>query len=306
MALESDFFFVSLEMKKYHINMLKQLKHNGLVNKITSILIFVSVFSTLFLPSCTKETISEFPAMSISDFTGTIWRLQSVSTIDTSTPVPQQMLLDRNWLRFYPDGSMEGFGENYAILGRYSLSGDRISFSLVKPDSARLDHDIFCTYLLSVKYLATPEGGLKLSTPKNNVMNFVAVKDSIWKNSWRWVETRSGIDEMGGTPQSAGFEVVVDFSDTAFVFYKNEQEVARGRYMLQNTRLSDCLGENSSMVRAIIVDEELTSWISISTNALVTIPSPSIVSYEITPDGRIILSLRENSCAGSLYIFEKM
>ena len=286
--------------------MLKRLKHSRLASKITSILILVSVLSALFVSSCTKEIIGEFPSMSFSDFTGTIWRLQNVSTIDTSTPVPQQMLLDRNWVRFYSDGTMEGFGENYAILGRYSLSGDRISFSFVKPDSARQAHDIFCAYLLSVKYVATPEGRLKLSTPKGNMMNFFAVKDSVWKNSWRWVETRSGIDEMGGTPQSAGFEAIVDFSDTAFVFYKNNEEVARGRYLLQNTRVSDCLGENASMVRAIIVDEELTSWISIATNALVTIPSPSIVSYEISPDGRIILSLRENSCAGSLYIFEKM
>ena len=286
--------------------MLKTIKTNILHFLSTRMSIFAFAVLALLVPSCTKETNDAHSSVTPSDFTGTIWRLQSISTFDTNAPLSQQTLLDRDWLLFHPDGTMEGFGEYHAIAGTYTLSDDKIGLTFAQPDSARLSQDVFCLYALSAKRVATHDGRFALSTPDGIVMTFVAVEDNILENRWRWVETRAGIDDMGGTPQSAGLEAVVAFSDTTFVFYKDEQEVVRGSYRLQNTRVSDCIGETSGMARAITIDMDVSNLISVATNALVTIPCPSIITYEIQPDGRILLSLRENTCAGYLYIFEKM
>ena len=286
--------------------MLKLLKNNISHSLSTGMAFVLFAVLALLVPSCTKETNDAPRSVTPSDFTGTIWRLQSISTSDTNAPLPQQTLLDRDWLLFHPDGTVEGFGEYHAIAGTYTLSDDKIGLTFAQPDSARISQDIFCLYALSANRVATPDGRLALSTPDGSVMDFIAVQDNVLENRWRWVETRAGIAGMGGTPQSAGFEAVVAFSDTTFVFYKDEEEVARGRYLLQNTRVSDCIGETSGMARAITIDMGGSTQISIATNALVTIPCPSIITYEIQPDGRIMLSLSENTCAGFLYIFEKM
>jgi hypothetical protein len=286
--------------------MLKTLENNISHSLSTGMAIVAFAVLALLVPSCTKETNDAHSSVTTSDFTGTIWRLQSISTSDTNAPLPQQTLLDRDWLLFHPDGTVEGFGEYHAIVGTYTLSDDKIALSFAQPDSARLSQDVFCLYALSANRVATSDDRLTLSAPDGYVMDFVAVEDDILENRWRWVETRAGIDGMGGTPQSAGLEAVVAFGDTTFVFYKDEQEVARGSYRLQNTRVSDCIGETSGMARAITIDMDVSNLISVATNALVTIPCPSIITYEILPDGRILLSLRENTCAGYLYIFEKM
>lgn len=295
-----------MELEQKRINMLKQLKHSELTNKITSILILFFAVSVLFLQSCTKETTEEFSAMSLSDFTGTIWRLQSISSPDSSIQLPQRTLLDRNWLRFNSNGTLVGFGDSYTFIGTYTLSGNEIDMSFVLLDSIPYDQDIFCLYAHSTNIVATPEGRLTLSSPDGMEMTFIPVKNNVLKDRWRWVETRNGLEDMGSTPQTAGFEAMVEFGDSTFVFYKDQQEVASGDYRLQNTLISDCLGVRAEISRAISIDYEITCNINIATNALVTIPSPSILTYEITPDGRIILSLRENTCAGYLYIFEKM
>lgn len=124
---------------------------------------------------------------------------------------------------------------------------------------------------------------------------------------WLWTETKGSVQLADATPQSAGFEVAIDILDTLITVYKDGVPVASGGFQIMLWDGTSCspdeLLEDGFLLQ---VGSDFSLTVSLATNALLTIPVQSVVSYEENDSGELLMHLHETTCGGFSYIFRKI
>lgn len=277
--------------------------------------IVVFAFAMCVFSACTKEPSyghnTELPPPLVADSVlhGNVWRMVYMYDTAGDRLSPGSSLIERCWLRFLPDGTLQGYGASTRIEGTYTRNGNDFEINIpFLSQTIESEPDPFCNYLATMQYmLITNQGELLLQCPNGGGrMCFVPVPDNVLPGSWQWVETHGSIEGAGGTPQTAGFHVTAHFADSLLTVIKNADTLVSTPYRVQNARVSDCLNVPAgALLRALLVDIEASNGIANATNALVTIPYEGIVNFEMDSVGHVYMNLRENSCAGFMYRFCK-
>ncbi len=276
----------------------------------------VSVFAMCVFSACTKDqsngdyTGLPSPLVADSVLHSNVWRMVYMYDTAGERRAPGSSLIERCWLRFLPDGTLQGYGASTRIDGSYTRNGNCFEISIpFLSQSIEFEPDPFCDYLATMQHmLITKQGELLLQCRNGGgKMCFVAVPDNVLPGSWQWVETHGSIEGAGGTPRTAGFHVSAHFADSLLIVLKNADTLVSTPYRVQNAHVSDCLNAPAgALLRALLVDIEASNSIANATNALVTIPYEGIVNFEMDSVGHIYMNLRENSCAGFMYRFQKL
>ena len=124
---------------------------------------------------------------------------------------------------------------------------------------------------------------------------------------WQWTETKGSVQMADASPQLAGFEVSMDIFDTLITVYKDGVEVASDSFKILLSDGTSCspdeLLEDEFLLQ---VSNDFNLAVSLATNAMLTIPVQSVVSYEENENGDLFMSLHETTCAGFTYIFRKI
>ena len=124
---------------------------------------------------------------------------------------------------------------------------------------------------------------------------------------WQWTETKGSVQMADASPQLAGFEVSMDIFDTLITVYKDGVEVASDSFKILLSDGTSCspdeLLEDEFLLQ---VSSDFNLVVSLATNAMLTIPEQSVVSFEENENGDLFMSLHETTCAGFTYIFRKI
>lgn len=157
------------------------------------------------------------------------------------------------------------------------------------------------SFLLSVAFLSCQKDIFIEVPPQPQSGN------AMLQGLWQWTETKGSIQIADATPRSAGFEVSLNILDTIITVCKDGILVASGGFQIKLWDGTSCspdeLLEDGFLLQ---VSSDFNLAVSLATNAKITIPMQSVVSFEENNVGELFMNLHENSCGGFSYIFRKI